>query len=87
MTDTIELVLPSGRFARIRKITLADMMISHSDNSMASMVGLATLTTTVDGEWLTAEQWADMEIDEAMPILRHIASSLKEALLHTKGIA
>jgi hypothetical protein len=86
MSDT-ELVLPSGRFARIRKVTLADLIISHNDNAMASMVGIAALTTTVDGEKLTSEQWADMEIEEAMPILKHIARSLQEALLHTKGIA
>lgn len=87
MTADVELVLPSGRFARVRPITVRDLIVAFDDNSLAMQAKLVALTTTIDGQPLHLEQWVEMELDEFYPIMTHIGDVLRQTLKHTKGIA
>lgn len=85
--STAELVLPSGRFATIRHATVIDLIAAWDENPVAMQTKLAASLTLIDGEKLSAHQWATMDLDEFMPVLLYVGEHLREILQHTKGIA
>ena len=82
-----EMVLPSGRFATIRDITVLDLIVAWDENPVAMQAKLAASITTIDGEKLTDHQWLLMDLDEFMPILVYVGEQLKEIITHGRGIA
>lgn len=72
---TWEMVLPvSGRFARIRKPTVGDFLLTLGHENPA--LALAARVITIDDERITAEQLGQMDIDEAAPMLARIGKIL-----------
>lgn len=78
----IEVVLENGQFARIRRPTRGDFIKSFgsfpNDTTMAMAV-LITLTTTVDDEPLTLEQWMDADFELTAPIQNAIGKIFQAA--------
>lgn len=85
----MEIVLPSGRFASVRRIKWWDRVMCHSDskgNIDVYVMALAIRCVTIDGEPLSIEQAKDMDIEEANPLIEAICGQLIAAG-KSKGIA
>lgn len=86
MTINREIVLNSGVFARVRKLTLEDLISSHCDNLWVMHLALIHRAVIFDGESWSIEKIASMELEELMPIMRAINEDINLAL-KSKGIA
>lgn len=86
MSEAKEIVLPSGRFASFRPITLGDVIVSHSEIGPRMMAIMATLVCEIDDEPVTAEQVLAMTLDEFMPIANVIADMMPKDMA-SKGVA
>jgi hypothetical protein len=67
-----EVVLPvSGRFVRMRRLTLGDMMVAMTAQHLAMAV-LAARTCTIDDEALSPQQWAELDYEDVSPIAQEL---------------
>lgn len=62
-----ELVLPSGAFARIRRILWSDVVRLDTKDPEV-LVKLVSKCVTLDGKTLTPEEWLAMDWEEVAPI-------------------
>ena len=81
-----ELVLPSGRFAKIRNMTWWDRVLTSNINPEVYIFCMALRVTTIDGEPLTAQEASEMPLEEANPIIELVADQIL-ASLRSKGVA
>lgn len=77
-----EIVLPSGRFARMRPVLALDILLAFKMDF--PQVGVMVRTVTVDGEHLSYSQYLEMDASEFMPILGMVAEATKD--LSLKGV-
>jgi hypothetical protein len=82
-----EVVLPSGRFASVRPITLGDVTAAHAENPYLMLARLAPLTTKIDGSPLTPEMFLEMEMDDFFPIQELLTADIARGLSTKGGIA
>lgn len=73
---TRELVLKSGRFAKIRPITVADRVACQSLRGYPLILGMALQIATIDDEKIKAEELLEMFDAEASPFLEVVAEML-----------
>lgn len=82
-----EIVLPSGRFARIRPIKWEDFVLSYDTDLYKMITKLTTRCVTIDGTGLTYQQVLDLDLDEMLPINTLLGDMATNALANRKGIA
>ena len=75
-TKDIEIILPSGVFARVRPITVDDMASCASLPHFIFMASLTARITQFDGQAWTPERVLQMDYDEAAVLFGHINWSL-----------
>ncbi len=83
---TREIVLPSGRYARMRPLMWLDMVQSYDENPFAWMAKLAVRVIEIDGVCMSAEHVLEMDMMEAMPVLNMLSEALKEVYKFRGGI-
>ena len=84
MTNNIEIVLPSGKFARIRPILTVDFLLAaNAEHMIAALVASNTL---IDDEYVTYQEVLEMPLEDAMPLLDLINSKLSSANKTVKGV-
>lgn len=84
MTNNIEIVLPSGKFARIRPILTVDFLLAaNAEHMMAALVASNTL---IDDEYVTYQDVLQMPLEDSMPLLDLINLKLKLANKTVKGV-
>jgi hypothetical protein len=86
MTPT-ECVLPSGAFARVEVITVADICIASQYTGFLFVVALAERAVTLDGRRVTSDELLGMEYAEAAPIFHAINAQLASAYKTRAGVA
>lgn len=79
MTDaTKEVVLPSGAFAKFRRLTGRDLLaarkIGDTDDTLDMIFVLMTLCVTIDEKPVTYEQLLDMDMRDVIAIQKEIGS-------------
>ena len=84
MTNNIEIVLPSSKFARIRPILTIDFLLAASAEHM--IAALVASNTLIDDEYVTYQEVLEMPLEDAMPLLDLINLKLKLANKTVKGI-
>ena len=74
MTDPKEVVLPSGRFAKIRGLTGKDYLeAAKPENKNLNMAFLfVTLSVTIDEQPVTYREMEEMDLRDVMAILPEI---------------
>lgn len=82
-----EVVLPSGKFARIRPLTLGDLVVSYGDNSYLMFAKLASRATTIDGDCLTLDEFLEMDMNDFFLIQQIINANIMQGLATKGGIA
>lgn len=85
MRKPIEIVLPSGRFATIRPPNVGDLSADYSVNPIQFVSNLAVRIVKIDGKPITAEEVAQMDMDEFTPLMNHISDFL--LAVSQRGIA
>ena len=71
-----EIVLPSGRFATIRRLTGADLLAlpqTASFNTNALTMHLITLAVRIDGEAVTMQDLTAMDLQDVLPLYSEVA--------------
>lgn len=89
MTDTpsSEIVLPSGRFAACRTITVADWLTSlKAEQSADTMVILAVRCVTIDSTPLTVADVLNLPLEEYWPIINMVSKKIERARLTENGV-
>jgi len=82
-----EIVLPSGRFARVRPIKWEDFVLSY-DADLYKMITKPTVRcVTIDGAALVYQEVLDLDLDEMLPINHILGEMATNALANKKGIA
>jgi hypothetical protein len=82
-----ELVLPSGRFARIRPMVWGDFIAAMGQGELMSTV-LITRCVTIDDQQLTVEELLAADPREIFPIHRIVSEDLGAIVASPqKGIA
>jgi hypothetical protein len=76
----MEIVLPSGTFAYIRKPTLLDMALAEDKNIWTFQINLLALLTTFDGVAKDRAEIALMDLEEMIPLLRIVNEMVGQAL-------
>ncbi len=84
MTNNIEIVLPSGKFARVRPILTIDFLLAASAEHM--IAALVASNTLIDDEYVTYQEVLEMPLEDAMPLLDLINLKLKLANKTVKGV-
>lgn len=79
----VEIVLPSGRFARFRPVLAVDILLAA--RAQFTEAAIISRVVTVDGESLSYEDVLTMEAEDFMPILSKINESLSK--IKFKGVA
>ena len=64
----VEIILPSGVFASMRKPTLADLILCHrvADDSLQLMAVLASKCVMLDGEYRGLDEWLRLPTDDCL---------------------
>ena len=78
----VEIVLPSGRFARFRPVLAIDMLLGIKARFPEAAV--ISRVVTFDGESLSYEQVLNMEAEEFMPVMVKINEILSK--IKFKGV-
>ena len=81
-----EIVLPSGRFAQMRRITWFDRVVCSNVEIEIMVMSLACRITTLDGVQLTWTEAQAMDLCEANPLIDGVLKQLNNAF-KSKGIA
>lgn len=84
---SFEVVLPSGTFARVRTILVADMVAFSRHEGIAAMAILAQRVTEFDGKSLTVEELLGLPFGELQPVFEALNAQLKAAYTTRLGIA
>lgn len=84
---TTEVVLPSGVFASVRAITVADMIMHPAVTGIGVQVIIASRITTFDGELWATSRILDAPYTEMAPVFYQIAKQLEAAFGTRQGIA
>ena len=85
---TTEVVLPSGRFAEVRNITVADMIkATQVAPGLSTTMVLASLTTRIDGINVSLDDWLIMEYAEVLPIIAQLNRQLENAYKTKEGVS
>ena len=79
---TVEIVLPSGRFARFRPVLAIDILLGFKAQFPEAAV--ISRVVTFDGESLSYEQVLNMEAEEFMPVAIKISEILSK--IKFKGV-
>jgi hypothetical protein len=68
---TVEIILPSGIFATIRRPSMGELMacMSQSADTVQIMLALACGTVQLDGEYLSADQWLNVPAEDCMTVI------------------
>lgn len=85
-----EIVLPSGKFARMRNITwkdFDDIFAVATDNVWLMQTRLMAQVITIDGKSVTVEELQDMAADEVLPIFNMISKKFDQINKLKNGIA
>lgn len=83
-----EIVLPHGRFANVRTITVADMLeASKHQSGMDMLIALASLTCTLDGETMSYADWLATDYAEIVPVIDLLCKQLRNAFKTRDGVA
>lgn len=84
-----EIVLPSGRFARIKPPRWADIvrLYGSGTNSLEASAELIAKCCTVDGRGITALEVLDMDCTEVIPMWRGVNRFIELAFALSKGVA
>ena len=78
----VEIVLPSGRFARFRPVLAIDLLLGIKARFPEAAV--ISRVVTFDGESLSYEQVLNMEAEEFMPVMVKINEILSK--IKFKGV-
>ena len=78
----VEIVLPSGRFARFRPVLAIDILLGLK--AQFPEAALISRVVTLDGKSLSYEQVLDMEAEEFMPVMVKINEILSK--IKFKGV-
>ena len=78
----VEIVLPSGRFARFRPVLAIDILLAFK--AQFSEAAVISRVVTFDGESLSYEQVLNMEAEEFMPVMVKINEILSK--IKFKGV-
>ena len=78
----VEIVLPSGRFARFRPVLAIDILLGFK--AQFPEADLISRVVTFDGESLSYEQVLNMEAEEFMPVMVKINEILSK--IKFKGV-
>lgn len=78
----VEIVLPSGRFARFRPVLAIDILLALK--AQFPEAALISRVVTLDGESLSYEQVLNMEAEEFMPVMVKINEILSK--IKFKGV-
>lgn len=81
-----EIVLPSGSYARLRKLNPIDLCVAYSANPFEFICSIMTMAVRIDGENVTVEMLKEMPLDDWTPISNMIAKALSEANKFQGGI-
>lgn len=81
-----EIVLPSGRYARMRPLTWMDLVTSYDSNPFAMLAKLALSTVEIDGENMTADDISGMGMEDASPIMAMIGDAMLQAQKFQGGV-
>ena len=84
MTNNIEIVLPSGKFARIRPILTVDFLLAASAEHM--MAALVASNTLIDDEYVTYQDVLQMPLEDSLPLMDIINLKLNSANKTVKGV-
>lgn len=74
-----EIVLPSGKFAAIRKPTFGDFLDASAANTNAPgqpAFALVVRCATLDGVTLTAEEWLQQPAEDVLQVLHCVTRLL-----------
>lgn len=81
-----EVVLPSGRYAKMRQLTWMDMINAYNGNPFQMMAVLAMIAVTVDDKAIDADFISTAPLSEALPILSMLGEALAQANKHQGGV-
>lgn len=86
-TKPAEIVLPSGRFASCRNLTVLDWLTAlrateHSD----TMLILVHRCVTIDSEPITVEEILALPLEEYWPIINMVSKKIERARLTENGV-
>jgi len=87
MSESREVVLPSGRFAKIRPILWGDMVAAYDTNTYVMVTKLAARLVSIDEHVVSMEELLNMEAEEFMPINEMLCKSMSSALKFKDGVA
>lgn len=88
MTIFAEIVLPSGKFAKIRKLATGDVASAFQANQgLYAMSILMQLTTTLDDRPLSLQEVLAMDYEETLPVFRSLTKQIERATKTMEGIA
>lgn len=82
-----EVVLPDGRFALIRTITVADVVATQHANFMMHVAGMAAAVTTIDGLSITLQDILRMDWADYLPISNELNKQFAAADRTKNGVA
>ncbi len=86
-TKPAEIVLPSGRFASCRNITVLDWLTAiKSSESIDTMAVLVVKCVTIDSEPVTLEDVLALPLEEYWPIINMLSKKIERARLTEDGI-
>lgn len=81
-----EVVLPSGRYARLRKLTAFDLTTCYDENAFRMMAMVMVSAVTIDDKPLDVDDLKTLDLEEAAPIYGMISEALKQAMQFHGGI-
>lgn len=87
MSKEKEVALPSGKFARVRSMTVGDMIACCDANHYAMGAKLAVRCATIDGEQITLDQVLAMDFEDFAPINEVLGGFLIASMQTRKGVA
>lgn len=86
-TKPAEIVLPSGRFASCRNITVLDWLLALKAGADSdTMVTLVHRCVTIDSTALNPDDILNLPLEEYWPIINMISKKIERARLTEDGI-
>lgn len=77
-----EIILPSGRFARVRPMLAIDLLLAGKAEFLEA--ALVARMVTIDDEPISYQDALVMDIEEFMPILAELSKRLPQSRKDTK---
>lgn len=81
--NVVEIVLPTGQFARIDPLTLGAWCFALVDPHNV-YVRLAHALCSLDGVKYTLIEWGNMRLEHIAPVLEHLVKQVTIAFQHNK---